>query len=75
MEFTVHNSYIILELVPQYSDFLDISQLLTQKLLEQGYVAPRLKSSLQKLYGRHYNLIDRYEISIYKMTIDLYLVA
>jgi predicted O-linked N-acetylglucosamine transferase (SPINDLY family) len=31
----------------QYSDFLDRAQLLTQKLLEQGYVAPRLKSLLQ----------------------------
>ena len=36
----------------QYSDFLDWARLLTQKLLEQGYVAPRLKSLLQKLYRR-----------------------
>jgi hypothetical protein len=48
----------------QYSDFLDRVQLLTQKLLKQDYVAPRLKSSLQKLYGRHHNLVDRYEISV-----------
>jgi len=32
----------------QYSDFLDRAQLLTQKLLKQGCVAPRLKSLLQK---------------------------
>jgi hypothetical protein len=38
-----------------------------QKLLKQGYVVPRLKSSLQKLH----NLIDRYEISIIQMTMDL----
>jgi hypothetical protein len=31
----------------QYSDFLDRSQLLTQKLLKQGYVTPRLKSSIE----------------------------
>ena len=37
----------------QYSDFLDRVQLLTQWLLKQGYVAPRLKSSLQKFYRRH----------------------
>jgi hypothetical protein len=43
----------------QYSDFLDRAQLLTQKLLKQGYVAPRLKSSLRKLYSRHHNLVDR----------------
>ena len=31
----------------KYSDFLDKAQLLAQKLFKQGYVAPRLKSSLQ----------------------------
>ena len=36
----------------KYSDFLDRAQLLTQKLLKQGYVAPRLMSSLQIFYGR-----------------------
>ena len=57
----------------QYSDFLDRAQLLMQKLLKQGYVAPRLKSLLQKLYGHHHNLVDRYEISISQMTMDLLL--
>ena len=42
-------------------------------LLKQGYIAPMLKSSLQKFYGRHHNLADRYEISISKMTMDLLL--
>ena len=32
----------------QYSDFMDRVQLLTQNLLKPGYVAPRLKSSLQR---------------------------
>ena len=32
----------------QYSDFLDGVQQLTKKLLERGYVAPRLRSSLKK---------------------------
>jgi hypothetical protein len=45
-----------------YSDFLDRAQLLKQKLLKQGYVAPRLKSSLHIFYGRHHILVDRYEI-------------
>jgi len=44
-----------------------------QKLPKQGYIAPRLKSSLQKLYGRHHNLVDRYEISISQMTMELLL--
>jgi hypothetical protein len=38
------------------------AQLLTQKVIKQGYVAPRLKSSLHKLYGRHHNLLYRIEI-------------
>ena len=32
-----------------YSDFLNRAQLLMLKLLKQGYVAPKLKSSLQKI--------------------------
>jgi hypothetical protein len=45
---------------------------LAQKLLKQGYLAARVKSSLQKLYGLHHNLVDRYEISISEMTMDLF---
>jgi len=33
----------------QYSDFLDIPQLLTKKLLNKGFVSRMLRSSLQKL--------------------------
>ena len=43
----------------KYSDFLDRAQLLKQKLLKQGYVAPRCMSSLQILYGRHHNRVYR----------------
>jgi hypothetical protein len=35
-----------------------------QKLLQQGYVAPRLMPSLQNFYCRDDELADRYEISI-----------
>ena len=55
----------------QYSYFLERSQLFTQKLFKQGYLSPRLQSSLQKLYGRHRNLVDPYEISISQMTMNL----
>ena len=44
---------------PKYCDFLDRAQLLTQKLLKQGYVAPKLMFSLQIFYGRHHNRVDR----------------
>jgi hypothetical protein len=71
MEFTFHSPYVILELV--FSDFLDRVQLLTPKRLKQGYVAPKLKSSLQKCYSRHHFLVDRYELTISQMTMNLLL--
>ena len=43
------------------------------QLLKKGYVGPRLEYSSQKLYGRHHNLGDRYEIVISQMTMDLLL--
>ena len=33
--------------------------LFRQKLLKQGYVAPKMKSWLQKLYGRHNDRISQ----------------
>jgi hypothetical protein len=43
----------------------------TQKIRKQGYVAHNLKSSLQKFYYHHHGLVDRYEISISQMTMNL----
>ena len=41
--YEVH-SYVNLGLASIYSDWLDTAQLLTQKLLQQGYVVPSVKS-------------------------------
>ena len=57
----------------QYSDFLDKAQLLPLNLHTQCYVAPRLRSSLQKFHNRHHDLVDRYELSISQMIMDLLL--
>ena len=57
----------------QFSDSLDRAQLLKQKLLKQGYVAPSVQSSIQKFYGRHHNLVNRHEISTFQITMDLLL--
>ena len=40
---------------------------LSNKLLEQGYVKERLKSSLSKFYGRYGDLIKQYEVSLSQM--------
>jgi hypothetical protein len=38
--------------------------LLTRKLLNQGFLFVKLKSSLRKFCGRHHDLVDRYGISV-----------
>jgi hypothetical protein len=52
-----------------YQDFLDRGLLLTRRLLNQGFLLVKLKSSLRKFYGRH--LVDRYGISVVQMTTDM----
>ena len=47
-----------------YQDFLDRGLLLTRKLLNQGFLLVKLKSSLRKFYGRHHDLVDHYGISV-----------
>jgi hypothetical protein len=51
-----------------YQDFLDRGLLLTMKLLNQGFLLVKLKSSLRKFYGRHHGLADRYGISVSQIT-------
>jgi hypothetical protein len=47
-----------------YQDFFDIGLLLTRKLLNQGFLLVKLKSSLRKFYGRHYDLINPSDLSV-----------
>ena len=44
---------------------------LSSKLLGQGYVSERLKSSLRKLYGRYGDLIKHYEVPLSQMLHDI----
>jgi hypothetical protein len=46
--------------------------LLTRKLLKQGFLLVKLKSSLLKFYGRHHDLVDGYGISVSQMTMDMF---
>ena len=59
LDFTTHT--LFQGFCPEQYNFLRRAQLLTTKLLKQGYVAPWLKSSLQKVYDNHHELIDRSE--------------
>jgi hypothetical protein len=53
-------SFVLIFICCLFQSEGDRSQLLTQKLLKQGY-------------SRHHNLVDRYEISISQMAMDLLL--
>ena len=55
-----------------YQDFLDRGLLLTRKLLNQGFLLVKLKSSLRKFHGHHHFLVDRYGISMSQMTTDMF---
>ena len=50
---------------------LYLSTRLSNKLLEQGYVKERLKSSFRKFYGRYGDLIQQYEVSLTRMLNDI----
>jgi hypothetical protein len=55
-----------------YQDFLDRGLLLTRKLLNQEFLLVKLKSSRRKFYGNHYDLVDRYGISVSQMITDMF---
>ena len=54
-----------------YGCFILRATRLSNKLLEQGYVKERLKSSLKKFYGWYGDLIKQYEVSLSKMLNDI----
>ena len=55
-----------------HQDFLDRGFLQTRKLLNQGVLLFKLRSSLRKFYGRHHNLVERYGITVSQMTTDMF---
>ena len=54
-----------------YGCFILRATQLSNKLLEQGYVKERLKSSLRKFYGRYRDLIKQYDVSLSQMLNDI----
>ena len=67
------NIYIgqITKACSSYGCFILRATRLSNKLLEQGYVKERLKSSLRKSYGRYGDLIKQYEVSLSQMLNDI----
>ena len=54
-----------------YECFILRAAQLSYKLLRQGYVMERLKSSLRKFYCRYGNIIKHYEVSLSQMLHDI----
>ena len=54
-----------------YECFILRAARLSSKLLRQGYVMERLKSSLRKFYGRYGDLIKHYDVSLSQMLNDI----
>ena len=71
MEYTMYISHLILYSrdCGFFQDFLDRGLLLTRKLLNQGFLLVKFKSSLRKSYGRHH---DRYGILVSQMALDMF---
>ena len=55
-----------------YHDFLDRGLLHTRKLLNQGSLLVKLKSSLRAFYARNHDLVNRYRISVSQLTTDMF---
>ena len=54
-----------------YECFILRARRLSSKLLKQGYLTERLKSSFRKFYGRYGDLIQQYEVSLSRMLNDI----
>ena len=72
MECIFHSLFVTPGLVTYISTSIDRARLSAQKLLNQGYVAPKLQSSFLKFYGRHHDLVNRYDKTVSKMKEDLF---
>ena len=44
--------------------------MLTTKLLSQGYQKAKLVATLKKFYGRHYDLVNPYNVAVYRVVSD-----
>ena len=54
-----------------YECFILRAKQLSSKLLKQGYLVERLKSSFRKFYGRYGDLIQQYEVTLSRMLNDI----
>ena len=72
MVFMSLNLFDTQELVLRMISFLNRGNLLTDKLLLQGFQQSRLKAAFRKFYGRYNNLVYQYDLSLSQMLSDVF---
>ena len=56
----------------KYEDFLFRGSILVSKLLKQGYSSQKLQTTFRKFYGRHTDLVNKFNTSVSHMLNDLF---
>ena len=72
-ESPAYNVFILQTIRYSYLDFLLRGNLLTLKLLRQGYRFYKVRNRLKEFYGRHHELTDIYNMSVSQTITGLYL--
>ena len=72
MTFVIDLPFKDLLLVNKLGDFIYRSVLPTQKLIQQSHEEDRLKMTLRKFYGHHHELVYPYDVSLFKLTKDIF---
>ena len=67
------NSLILSFHARKYEDFLYRGPILISKLLKQGYSSQKLLSIFRKFYGRHTNLVHKFDTSVSHMLNGLFI--
>ena len=55
-----------------YQDFMECGKMLTAKLLSQRYQKTKLVAILKKLYGRHHDLVNPYNVAVSRIVSDVF---
>ena len=55
-----------------YQDFMERGKVLTTKLLRHEYQKTKLVATLKKFYGRHHNLLNPYNVEVFRIVSDVF---
>ena len=55
-----------------YQDFMRRGKVLTTKLLSHGYQNSKLVAILKKFYGSHHDLVNPYNVAVFRMVSDVF---